>query len=66
MSKRGHVEVYKGHDGLWRFRLVGANGEKQDASQPYHGDDRHSKYGAKRGARTAHPGLRLEVLEPVR
>ena len=62
MAGRKRVEVYKGRDGLWRFRLVGANGEKQGASQAYRGDDAHSKYGAKRGARSAHPGVPVEVV----
>lgn len=61
MAKRQYVEVYKGRDGLWRFRLRYANGEPGTASQPYHGDDAHSKYGAKRGARSAHPGIELRV-----
>lgn len=61
MAGTEHVEVYRGRDGLWRFRLVYANGEKGTASQAYRGDEPHSKYGAKRGARTAHPGVPVEV-----
>lgn len=61
MMSRQHVEVFRGRDGLWRFRLVAANGEKQTASQPYRGDSHHSKWSAKRGARAAHPGVPVEV-----
>lgn len=57
-----HVEIFEGRDGLWRFRLVAANGEKQTASQAYHGTKAQSKWGAKRGARTAHPGLPVVVV----
>lgn len=69
MAGQQHVEVYEGRDGYWRFRLVGANGERQSASQPYRVhfpddtiDSSKSKYNAKRGARTAHPGVSVEVL----
>lgn len=69
VTKRGahpkHVEVYRGRDRLWRFRLIYANGEKGTASQSYRGDDRHSKFGARRGAGTAHPDLPINVVEPV-
>lgn len=60
MAGERHVEVFRGRDGLYRFRLVAANGEKTTASQPYLGDPSHSKYGAKRGARAAHPGVPIE------
>jgi uncharacterized protein YegP (UPF0339 family) len=49
-----HVELFKGRGGKWRYRLVGGNGEKQTASQPY-----FSKGNARRGARSAHPGVRV-------
>lgn len=62
-ERRDHVEVYRGRDKQWRFRLVYANGEKGTASQAYSGDDAHSKWSAKRGARTAHPGV--EIVEAV-
>jgi uncharacterized protein YegP (UPF0339 family) len=62
MAGRQHVEVYEGADGKFRFRLVGANGEKQAASQGYGGSKAQSKYGAKRGARAAHPGVPVEVV----
>lgn len=53
--KRGHrVEIFAGRDGRYRYRLVGANGEKMTASEPY-----ANKANAKRGARTAHPGVTL-------
>jgi uncharacterized protein YegP (UPF0339 family) len=62
--RRRHVEVFRGRDKLWRFRLVGGNHEKQTASQAYHGKtERHSKYSAKRGAGKAHPGVPIEVVE---
>jgi len=56
-----HVEVYEGRDGQWRFRLVYANGEKGTASQGYAGDRSHSRYGAKRGAQAAHPGVPVQA-----
>lgn len=61
MAGATHVEVYEGRDGLYRFRLRYANGEPGTASQPYRGSRAQSKYGAKRGARTAHPGV--EIVE---
>lgn len=68
MTGHRHVEVYGGADGFWRFRLVAGNGEKQTASQPYRCvkadgtvDRAKSKWNATRGARTAHPGVRVQV-----
>jgi uncharacterized protein YegP (UPF0339 family) len=63
MPSSNKVEVYKGRDGLWRFRLRYANGEKGTASQSYRGRPAQSKANAKRGAATAHPGLKIQVLE---
>lgn len=63
MTRERHVEVFRDEAGWWRFRLVGANGEKQDASQAYHGSPGQSKYGARRGAAAAHPGVPIRVVE---
>jgi len=65
--RRKHVEVYRGADGWWRFRLVGGNGEKSTGSQAYRAhrngvpNDNDSKQSAKRAARSAHPNVPLEV-----
>lgn len=50
------VEIYKGKAG-WRFRLVGANGEKVTQSEAY-----TRKASAKRGARRAHPLTPIVVI----
>jgi len=66
MARRKHVELFKGRDGWWRFRLVAANGEKQTASQPYRAhrkgapNDVDSRASARRAARSAHPGVAIE------
>ena len=69
MAGQKHVEVYLGTDGWYRFRLVGANGEKSTASQPYRAHRKgvvnlvDSRNSAKRGARQAHPGVPVTVKQ---
>lgn len=58
MSGVRHVEVFEGRDGKGRFRVVGANGQKMDASQGY---SRRSN--ARRAARNLYPDLPIETVE---
>jgi uncharacterized protein YegP (UPF0339 family) len=52
-----HVQLYHDSRGRWRFRVVGANGEKTAQSQAY-----ATRSSAIRGARRARPGA---TIEPV-
>lgn len=70
MARGKHVEVYRGRGipGWYRFRLVAGNGEKETASQPYRAHRGgvpnlvDSRNNARKGARRAHPGVRIRVV----
>lgn len=53
---RKHLEVYRADDG-WRWRAVAGNHRIVDQ-----GEAHPRKWNAKRAARAAHPGWRIEVL----
>lgn len=57
-ERRARFEPFEDVDGVARWRLVGGNGEKMAASEPY-----ASKANAERGIRDAQVAV-LETLEP--
>lgn len=68
MSER-HIDVYRGFDMRWRWRVVAANGQKMGSG----GQAFYSKWNATRGAVNVNPelpvfvnGLRQQLAKSLR
>lgn len=56
-KRPSHIEVYKGKDSRWYYRVVAGNGKITGSSQGY-----STKSNAARAARSQHPGIELRYV----